>query len=367
MADLPPKIVQQTVAISDVNQVTPAWLTAVLQREGALTHGHVIAAEKSTLESRHSHIWQLSLKYSKDAAGARPLRLLLKLVDEADFGASEVTYYRHDYRGLPHAPLVRCYDAAYTDRPSAHYHLLLDDHSETHQVQWHIPPTQAYGSSLARALSTLHAHWWDKVPGAVFDVDRLWQYAINGLEPMLQHAAGDIPSSWPAQIRKLCESVPEMMRQRLANGRHLTLLHGDVNPGNILAPTTGDGPLYLLDRQPFDWSLMHWIGPSDLAYALVLWWEPALWQQWLPDILHTYHAEVLQHGIDSYTLQDARFDFRLGVAQCLTVPLAWCVDEAARETMKWVWLRELKHVMTAVTDLDIWQLIHEQNRRMKIE
>ena len=143
----------------------------------------------------------------------------------------------------------------------------------------------------------------------------------------------------------------------MSNGRSLTLVHVDVNPGNVLAPRQGNGSLYLLDRQPFDWSLMHWLGPSDLAYALVLWWEPAVWQPLLPKILQTYHAELIHRGVKNYALEDVWLDFRLSVAQCLTISLNWCVNEADREKMKWVWLPELQRVMTAVSHLNSSELL----------
>ena len=52
----------------------------------------------------------------------------------------------------------------------------------------------------------------------------------------------------------------------------MSLLHGDLNPTNILTPKTADTPVYFLERQPFDWSLTYGLGAYDLAYFLVIWW-----------------------------------------------------------------------------------------------
>ena len=197
--------------ISNIDQVIPEWLTAVLQQDGALSKGSVETVQKSPLASDNSHIWQLVLTYSEAASGERPSRLLLKMVADEDFGNSEVHYYRRDYVDVPDAPLVHCYDAAFTQFPTPHYHLLLADHSTTHQAQWQVKPTLAYGRSLAHALAVLHARWWGQVPGSVADLNRLWAYVYPGLEPMLRHAANEIPADWSAKIRELCDPIRPLL------------------------------------------------------------------------------------------------------------------------------------------------------------
>ena len=79
--------------------------------------------------------------------------------DDEFFGESEVTYYTRDYVNVPNAPLLRCYDAAYSEGLKR-YHILLDDVAETHIEAAEKEPTLEYGLWLAEGLAALHARWW---------------------------------------------------------------------------------------------------------------------------------------------------------------------------------------------------------------
>ncbi|RCJ36864.1 hypothetical protein A6769_15345 [Nostoc punctiforme NIES-2108] len=61
-----------------------------------------------------------------------------------------------------------------------------------------------------------------------------------------------------------------------------------------------NGKIYLIDRQPCDWSLTTWLGVSDLAYVMVHWWETDLRRQWEIPILHECHANLISNGFFGY-------------------------------------------------------------------
>ena len=92
------------------------------------------------------------------------------------------------------------------------------------------------------------------------------------------------------------------------------LIHGDIGHHNILVPRRGDRPIYLIDRQPFNWSLTTWLGVYDLAYAMVLDWETDTRRQYEIPILKRYHAHLIKHGITDYTWERLFDDYRLCVA-----------------------------------------------------
>jgi hypothetical protein len=150
--------------ITNLEQVTNEWLTAVLTRSGTLTHGRVNGFDADSGGGNWSTSGSLQLHYSPDAQGERPSRLFLKMVnaDTGDgefFGSSEVDYYLRDYVDVPDAPLLRCYDGRFS--PTLHrYHLLLEDVSASHTIACDKPPTLAYGLALAEAFAILHAQWW---------------------------------------------------------------------------------------------------------------------------------------------------------------------------------------------------------------
>ena len=78
---------------------------------------------------------------------------------DQSFDASEVTYYRRDYVDVADAPLLRCYDARYSEA-LRRYHILLDDVSETHVNASEKAPSLDYGLALAEGFAALHARWW---------------------------------------------------------------------------------------------------------------------------------------------------------------------------------------------------------------
>lgn len=102
-------------------------------------------------------------------------------------------------------------------------------------------------------------------------------------------------------MRALFAGHPQAIIHRTRDDNGFTLINGDVGHNNILVPRRGDGPIYLIDRQPFDWSLTTWLGVYDLAYAMVLDWEIETRRRLEMPVLRRYHEELIKAGIDSYS------------------------------------------------------------------
>ena len=318
--------------IKDLEQVTPEWLTAVLHYSGALNTGEVTSITASGGSGNWSSNARLALTYSSDAQGKCPANLFLKMVntDTGDgefFLPSEVTYYTRDYVDLPDAPLVRCYHAAYD--PAQHrYHLLLDDLTATHQAGYDKIPTLAHGYALAEGLAFMHAHWWGEARlaqiGASFhDAAHLRRFVAIG-EPGIPHVhthfGARLKPHWPATIEQIFAGLPHRLAAQAQDKINFTLLHGDPNPGNMLVPKVGERPLYLIDQQPFDWSITTWAGAFDLAYVMALYWETELRRELEMPVLRHYHYTLTQRGVQGYTWEQLFNDYRLCVA--LMVPVA---------------------------------------------
>jgi hypothetical protein len=353
--------------ITNLDQVTAEWLTAVLTRSGALTQGRVTAFEAADGRGNWSTSGSLRLHYSPDAQGERPLRLFLKMVD-ADtgdgefFGTSEVDYYLRDYVDVPDASLLRCYDGRYA--AAIHrYHLLLEDVSATHQVACDKPPTLAYGLALAEACAILHAHWWGaarlaEAHAPLHDANHIRRFvaiAEPGAGQIIQQLAGELQPHWPAAIRDLFARHPQAMIRRSQEANGFTLIHGDAGCYNIMVPLEGERPLYLIDRQPFDWSLTTWLGVYDLAYALVFHGDTEARRQWERPILRHYHETLRQRGVQGYTWEQLWDDYRLCLAMGVYIAVEYCRD-GIDESTQWVWLAMLQKALTACDDLNCAEL-----------
>ena len=288
--------------------------------------------ESFTFTSEESN-WARQVPIRATLVGGAEKRLRLKLCLGETFGRSEVDYYVRDYVGLENAPLVRCYDAEFM--PGIGYHLLLEDLSETHADRKTVPPTLAHGLALAEALARLHAHRWES--GSVPD-DSAWERYFAAIRPGVEVIERLMGRAFSEKF----EAHAEAMRERWADPRGMTLLHDDVNPTNVLTPKGADAPVFLLDRQPFDWSLTYGVAVYDLAYSLCPWWPYEFRVAHEEAILRKWHETL---GKPDYSWERAKADWTLSVERCLHVPIEWCASPDTAESMRWLWGWQLGNLL----------------------
>lgn len=358
-------MISAEAVISHVDQVTAEWLSTVLQRRGALEHGAVASFAVESGGGNWSANASLLLTYTEDARGALPQRLFLKMVD-ADtgdgetFGDSEVTYYTRDYVDVPQAPLLRCYDATFSEE-LLRYHLLLQDVSQTHVMAIEKEPSPDFALALAGGLAAMHARWWgaarlaeigEPVHGAAH-IQRFVDIAEPGVESILGCCADELKPHWPATLRDLYARHPQALIARAqdptANG--FTVIHGDAGPYNILVPREGLQPLYVIDRQPFDWSLTTWLGVYDLAYCAFHYWDVDTRRRLEMPMLRHYHQELSRHGVAGYTWEQLYDDYRLCLPMGAYIATEYCRG-GVNERFRFVWLPMLQRVLAACEDLD---------------
>ena len=349
--------------ITRIDQVTTEWLTSALARSDALTRGAVASFELDTGRGNWSSRASLRLRYSLDAQGERPPRLFLKMVDTdlgdgEFFGPSEVAYYTRDYIDVPDAPLLSCYDGQFSAAQQC-YHLLLEDVSRTHVQAVEQGPALDYGLALAEGLAALHARWWgaERLTEAntpIHDADHIHR-VVEIAEPGAGHILGrftdQLEPHWPALMRELFARHPQALIARTQDPNGFTLIHGDAGHNNILVPRCGDRPIYLIDRQPFDWSLTTWLGVYDLAYAIVLDWPVELRRQWEFPVLERYHAQLVQRGVQAYSWKQLLDDYRLCAAIGVYVAVEYCRG-GVNERWAHAWLPMLQRALTVCDDLE---------------
>lgn len=351
------------MVITDAAQITPTWLDDVLIRNNALSAGHVSSVSVEGESSANSSVSRLHLTYTPDAQGKLPTTLFLKLCSGVNFGVSEVEYYTRDYVGLPDSPLPRCYDAHYTDAGRA-YHILMEDLQATHHRD--CPPTLEMGLAAADAFAALHAHWWgaDRLqqggvtPPTRSAIDTYIAHIQPGLQPLLA-ALKTEDAIWKPILIDAFAHHPALMIECLHTANDLTLIHGDPNPGNIMWAKSNVGKLYLIDRQPFDWSLTVWLGVSDLAYMMVTWWDAEVRRPWQEAVLRRYHDQLCARGVNTYSWDQLWYDYRLTAVQALYIPPQWCTDPRVLEEARWLWEMQLGRAMRALVDLECDKLWKE--------
>jgi len=353
--------------IVGLNQVTTTWLTSVLVSNGALIQGAVAACDVHPGHGNWSTNVRLNLRYTDGSQGALPKHLFLKMVNAnsegESFGSSEVTYYTRDYTGVAGVPLVRCYDAAYSEEFRC-YHILLDDLSGTHIEAAEKTPTLEYGLALAEGLAALHARWWGakqftQIGAAMhtsWQIRRFISISESGVANILKSFSTELELHWPDAILELFVKHPQVILARNLIDNGFTLIHGDTGQKNVLVPFNGDRPIYIIDRQPFDWSLTTWLGVYDLAYAIVLDWDIETRRSLEIPILRHYHEQIMKNGVNGYSWEQLYHDYRLCVPMCVYVATEYFRGDPHS---RWIssWLLMLRRSLTACDDWrcsDLW-------------
>ena len=348
--------------ITGIDQVSIQWLTSVLVRSGALTHGEVRSFEFGTGQGNWSTSASIFVTYADSAKGSLPKRLFLKMVntdlDDEYFGDSEVTYYTSDYVDVNHAPLIRCYDAAYSKELNR-YHILLDDVSETHIEASKKEQTLEYGLALAEGLAILHTGWWGAKRLAVADapihsenyIQRFVEIAEPGVEHIIRGFSSELKPHWHEAMRELYAKHLHALIKRAKDLNGFTIIHGDVGSYNVMVPRQGDRPIYIIDRQPFNWSLTTWLGVYDLAYAIVLDWDIETRRKFEDLILKRYHKHLIENGVLDYSWEQLYEDYRLYVAMCVYIATEYCRGGVIERLIP-IWLPMLQRALTACDDLD---------------
>ncbi len=354
--------------IQSIEEVTTEWLTAVLRKSNAMTEGRVESVEADLGGGHWSQNASLTLKYSPNSMGVCPKRLFLKMVntdlgDGEYFLPSEVTYYQRDYIDLSDAPLVRCFDGAY-DAEQNRYHVLLEDVSETHVPAYDLVPDLEHGKVYAEALAKLHACWWGvdrlkSIDATFHDAQHLQQfvdYGREGIEHTLTIFKDRLKLHWPDLIHEIFDKLPARLANQAVNPSNFTLIHGDPNEGNILVPKEGIRPLYLIDQQPFDFSITTWLGAYDLAYYLGLYWDRTIRKSLEIDILKHYHVTLIERGVSDYEWEQLFDDYRLCIALMVPVAVEYMCDGG---DPNWNDFRfnMISHALTAFEDLKGHQIL----------
>ena len=168
---------------------------------------------------------------------------------------------------------------------------------------------------------------------------------------MLTLVGDGLAPGWSSRLRSLFGELGSAYAKRALDPRGMALVHGDLNPGNLLVPKSRCGPVLLIDRQPFDWSLTRWLAVSDLALAMVPWWDTDVRRRLEPLVLEHYGEELRAHGVADYPMSKLRDDYRLCLGMAIAVPVQWCVLEGDRERMRWLWSMQLQRALAAYDEL----------------
>ena len=328
------------MSVRTFNQITPAWLTAVLTRQGSLLTGQVLHVEQTRDPNPITQNATLLLTYSPDALGVCPRRLFFKQNPKS----AEARFYQKIAPTLTHTSVPRCYDAAYDD---ANSHVLVAYVEQTHFAPPEaVPMPLVYSEMIVDALADLHGQFW----------------GAPQLRPEIAELASDVPEFSFGTASKHFAAFVDVLGDRLSAPRRgyyerilatypryrpkgpQTLVHGDAHWGNFLYPHDPSAhKLYLID-----WAVWHVnFGVGDLAYAVALQCYPERRARIEQPLVCRYYNRLLAQGVRDYGWGQCWEEYRrMVIEQCLW-PVVWHYFDLSPN----VWWFALECTLAAFEDL----------------
>ena len=350
--------------ISDIEQVTPTWLTNLLRSRGCLEEGHISRVEYARSESYRALLYALTLTYSPNASPSAPARIFLKFTKPSMLPENEreVRFYNTIAPTMSQAPVVGCYDAVY-DSDTGAYHVLLEDLGATHYVTpFPLPPSKQHTELMIDALVKIHAFWWDHPrldqefqPSPIPElVQRYTEKMTEEYSDLVDFLGDRLSGERKSYFNSTFTSYPSLMVERLNRGKHLTFVHADAHAWNFLVPKDPRGrAAYLIDWHTFDWYLQCSTGVSDLAYMMVHNWFPDHRRRNEQFVLRRYHEKLAEYGVRGYSWDDLWYDYRLAALSSLYVVALWGGFAPTAQTM----YIQLENAMSAFRELDCVELL----------
>jgi hypothetical protein len=358
--------------LTDMAQVSPEWLTRLLQKKGVLHQGKVTAVHKQPLHatiSLTSRLARFAVSYSDDAPTSAPSRVFLK-VAKPDFDAAlsarmwknEVDFYTTVVGAMSAPATVRCYDAVYAAE-TGQAHLVIEDLSDTHfQPEWPLPPPKLYCEHVMECMAQLHAWWWEH-PRLGEDIGQLpteeaFKAGIGETERRVHAFVDFLGDRLSVDRRKVYDKVlaalPRLFghhrRRRLRERKAFTLVHGDATVWNFLYPHDADKEhVRIIDWQA--WRIG--VGTDDLAYMMALHWYPERRRAMERELLRRYHGELLQQGVAHYGWEECWFDYGVSAISNLLLPALWSGNQLPAA----LWWSHLERAMLAFDDLACDELL----------
>jgi len=325
---------------TEVQEITPAWLTSSLRDHGVLADLHITEVETQIIGAESgflSRVARVTVEYSDPQANA-PSSMVVKLppqpdphqvpADDLHPFAREISFYREV---APTAPmrLPQIYGMPEVADSSA---LIMEDLSECRmgdQVEGlHTDQVKLAARSIAR----LQAQYWNNAALDALDWmpfgDRIDVDFSTRWPSFIAYYGDDLPPGAIQIGERLCGDLPQLF-QRI-NARPKTIVHQDLRADNLafFDDETGEEDIVI-----FDWQIaVRSMGAFDVARLIGGSEPPEERQGHQLEILREWHQTLIGEGIADYSEAEAATDFRLGTLAALCFPVHFFGDPPPPET-----------------------------------
>ncbi len=320
--------------------MTPAWLTSVLRANGRLEadiHVTEIGLEPiGEVVGVFGTVHRVTPTFS--ASTKAPATLVAKfptdIVDNKAVGMAldlysrEIRALRHVAAHTPGLEYARVVHAD-MDLESGTFALLIEEVIGRTVGDQVVGLTRTQTETVADALASMHAHWWDDPELSSSDwlprTDHPVQMAvvpgiIRSAMPVVAERFSERLGGDAISIgTRVAEQYETIMTRMAARAR--TFAHTDIRAVNLFFDDRGH------DLSIIDWQLCTWSNPmQDLMYLYGSSVTVEECESWGVDVMHRYHerltASLAARGIaaDVYTWDDLWYDAQLVSLWSLVAP-----------------------------------------------
>lgn len=307
----------------EASDFTTDWLNAALRESGVIGEHAVVGVEvlDSNIPGQTAEVAQLAVTYDSEDCPLPP-RLIAKYTSRNRQVIESVInlyqqYWRETsfYNEIPDVGISRpeCLYARY-EPDSQEFVLLMNDLAPAISPSWASTPEQV--AEAVSHLPRMHARWWNSpvlrekdwlVQFDNRDFFRLAAGAAVGCLDRVRELFGDDARETMALMQIWAEGI-EGYLDHIAT-RPFTLVHGDYHPKQLFFPSASGGEFSVIDWQ-FSFVAQ---GAWDLARIILTGQDIETRREREPALIRQYHAALLEHGVENYSLEDLEHDYRLGI------------------------------------------------------
>ena len=314
--------VASRAAPTSPDELTPEWLTYALQQGRTLGDARVVAIEVRPIGSGMAGtLVQVRLEYDRSLPMA-PASVIVKL--QAPPGSTldmarrlgiyeRETRFYNEIAGEYPAPIPRLYYCCRT-APGC-YALVLEDLSPATEGSLLYGCTYEQARAVVGWIAEAHAAWWRSPKLDALDWMPKPNYAAAS-----NVAAESTHRSWKIFRKKIGPGAPRTvvaLGERLDGSTNLldelsteplTLVHGDLRLPNVMFAPDG-APVAIVDWQ----TAMRGRGAMDLSAFFLFSLSPEDRRTAEANLLPGYIRMLEERGIEGYSLEQCRRDYRLGI------------------------------------------------------
>ncbi len=320
--------------ITDIEQLTPEWLTNIFKKKGYLSNGKVTKIiKRNSLETFTSYVHFLELNFSNDAQteGASP-EIVVKIPKPNDIakllGKHEVKFYSIVAETMNEMPILTCYDAAFSEETGLS-HVILETLSKTHinLMDAPLPPLKIYCERAIDCLAKLHALWWDhqklqELSNHSFVFNLFKENSFNekeilswfkkenrSLKRLIRFLGERMSNKRKELFNTMFSLYPQLAYERIKK-KNITLIHTNTHFWNFIYPKDIENEKY--KALLFDWQT--WgigVGGQDLTFMIGYFWYPERRLLMEKDLVKRYHSDLLKFGVNGYSWDDCWYNYKL--------------------------------------------------------